>query len=71
MKLFTSVWLSCSPANILRYARGGTPLNKIFEVFEQPPSILFFRSTTELQIFPVQQDNQTLLNNFIASWPFG
>ena len=71
MNLFSSGWLSCSSANILKYAFDGTPLNKISIIFEQPHSILFFRLTKELQIFPDEQDNQTVLNNFIASWPFG
>ena len=39
---------------------------KILEIlFNGVPSNAYFRICAD------EQDNQTLLNNFIASWPFG
>ena len=49
------------------YSSDQSPLNKFSEMFDQPPSLLSMRQMTEHQTFPVQQGNQTLLSNFIAS----
>ena len=51
-------------ANILRYTINWIPLNKILQIWEQTPFKLILKIN---KIYPDQQDNLILLNNF-SEW---